>query len=159
MGDYIPFGPKLWVKLTAPCPLLPPTWEPRGSIRHQKTAFVHTKITALQLLILIRGRSAHLWSPKSYQTIPIQWKTPPTLRQGEFSFFKGCPPWGIPSYHLPIFFCFSACSIISRILRWKRLSCLGFFLFSWILAWILSSSKMYFLMAKMIKMVIRLDTK
>lgn len=45
-------------------------------------------------------------------------------------------------YRLPVLFCSSACSIISRILRWNLFSFLGFFLFSWIWAWILSSSRM-----------------
>src|SRR5690606_9257850 len=40
--------------------------------RHQKHAFFHTKIPASQLLILFQGGTAHLCSPKSYQTIPMQ---------------------------------------------------------------------------------------
>lgn len=64
--------------------------------------------------------------------------SPRSKAGGVFLFMTGlCAPY----YRRPLFFCASACSIISRILRWNRLSCLGFFLFSWILAWILSSSK------------------
>lgn len=87
-------------------------------------------------------------------TKPINTKKP-RCYIGAFCFWPSRPDY----YLLPVFFCSSACSIISRILRWNLFSFLGFCLFSWIWACILSSSRIKFLMTSMIPMVIRFDTK